>query len=93
MPQHLQDEVRTNLFNRLKRIEGQVRGMTRMVAEDQDCEKILDQFKALNAAVRNCGKVLVGYYVMQCVEGKTDCDEETLACIRQNLSTIISRYL
>ncbi|MEW6171818.1 MAG: metal-sensitive transcriptional regulator [Bacillota bacterium] len=89
----LQDEARTSIINRLKRIEGQVRGMTRMVVEDQDCEKILDQFKALDAAVRNCSKVLIGYYIMRCIQEKVVSDEDAISCIRKKLSAILNTHL
>ncbi|MEW6183772.1 MAG: metal-sensitive transcriptional regulator [Bacillota bacterium] len=89
----LQDEARTSIINRLKRIEGQVRGMSRMVIEDQDCEKILDQFKALNAAVRKCNRVLLGYYIMRCVEERVVSDEEATSCIRKKLSAILDTHL
>lgn len=91
--QTIESETRRKIINRLKRIEGQVRGMTRMVAEDEDCEKVLEQFKALNAAIRNCGRALLGYYVMQCIQEKVDTDEATTACIRQKLITILNTHL
>jgi DNA-binding FrmR family transcriptional regulator len=91
--QTIESETRQKIINRLKRIEGQVRGMTRMVAEDQDCEKILEQFKALNSAIRNCARVLLGYYVTRCVQERVPSDEDTIACIRQKLTTILNTHL
>jgi len=46
------DEEKQVVINRLKRIEGQVRGIQRMVEEDRYCVDILVQISAINAALK-----------------------------------------
>ncbi len=53
--------------NRLKRIEGQVRGLQRMIDEQRDCEAILTQLMAARAALDRVGLLVADNYVQQCV--------------------------
>ena len=50
---HGYSESKPQITNRLKRIEGQVRGLQRMVDEDKYCIEILDQVSAVSKALRN----------------------------------------
>ncbi|MDR1753675.1 MAG: metal-sensitive transcriptional regulator, partial [Eubacterium sp.] len=45
--------------NRLKRIEGQVRGLIKMVAEDKSCEEILIQIGSVKSALHKTGQVIL----------------------------------
>lgn len=49
-PARLDDQRRAALIARLKSIEGQARGLQRMLAEERDCQQIMDQFAAMRAA-------------------------------------------
>jgi len=53
--------------NRLKRIEGQVRGLQRMVAQERDCEAILTQLMAARAALDRVGLLVAENFVQECV--------------------------
>ena len=44
-------EARTDVLNRLRRAEGQIRGIQRMVEEGEDCHKIAQQFSAVRKAL------------------------------------------
>ena len=55
------------LQNRLRRVEGQVRGLQRMVEEDQYCIDILTQLNSVTAAVRAVGMGLLDDHVRHCV--------------------------
>ena len=44
-------DTRTNLVNRLKRIEGQVRGVQKMLNEERQCEEIVQQLASVRSAV------------------------------------------
>lgn len=54
-------------MNRLKRIEGQVRGVQRMLEHDAYCTDILVQVSAINAALNSFNKVLLANHVRTCV--------------------------
>lgn len=56
-----------DLQNRLKRIEGQVRGIQRMLEEDAYCIDILTQVSAINAALNSFNKVLLANHIETCV--------------------------
>ncbi len=56
-----------NLTNRLRRIEGQVRGLQRMIDEDQYCIDILTQLNSVVAALRSVGMGLLDDHVRHCV--------------------------
>ena len=58
---------RKELLVRLRRIEGQVRGVQRMVEEDQYCLDILTQLNSLTAAVKAVGLGLLDGHVRHCV--------------------------
>ena len=52
---------------RLKRVEGQVRGLQRMVDEQRDCEAILTQLMAARAALDQVGLMIADNYVHECL--------------------------
>ena len=58
---------RKELLDRLRRIEGQVRGVQRMVEEDQYCLDILTQLNSVSAAIRAVGLGLLDGHVRHCV--------------------------
>ncbi|WP_087973363.1 metal-sensing transcriptional repressor [Oceanobacillus rekensis] len=55
------------VVNRLKRIEGQVRGIQKMVEEDRYCVDILVQISAINAAMKKVGFEVAERHVKHCV--------------------------
>ena len=58
-----QDKEYKDMINRLSRIEGQVRGIKRMVEEDAYCTDILVQVSAVNAALNSFNKVLLANHI------------------------------
>ena len=56
-----------DLMNRLKRIEGQVRGLQRMLDEDAWCPDILTQASAVNSALNSFCRVLLTNHLRSCV--------------------------
>ena len=61
-------ENRAGILNRLKRIEGQVRGIARMVEEDRYCIDILNQVQAIKAALGKVEEELLKNHAAHCVE-------------------------
>jgi DNA-binding FrmR family transcriptional regulator len=59
---------REDLVRRLRRIEGQLRGIQRMVEEDRPCGEILAQLSAANEAVRSVSALLAEKYALECLE-------------------------
>ena len=61
------ENERHDLMNRLKRIEGQIRGLQRMLDEDAYCPDILTQASAVNSALNSFCRVLLGNHIRTCV--------------------------
>ena len=61
------ENERRDLMNRLKRIEGQVRGLQRMLDEDAYCPDILTQVSAVNSALNSFCRVLLANHIRTCV--------------------------
>ena len=61
------DKEYKDLIHRLNRVEGQVRGIKRMVEEDAYCTDILIQVSAVNAALNSFNKVLLANHIRTCV--------------------------
>ena len=77
------DEQKKKLINRLNRIEGQIRGISRMVESDAYCADILTQCAAVNAALNSFNKELLSSHMKNCVvrdirDGKDEVIDELL---------------
>lgn len=64
----MQPRVKSSVAKRLKRIEGQVRGLSRMVAEDRYCIDIVTQISAVRAALRRAEEEILRDHVGHCVQ-------------------------
>jgi DNA-binding FrmR family transcriptional regulator len=62
-------QAKSAVLKRLQRIEGQVRGLTRMVEEDRYCIDIVTQISAVRAALRRAEEEILRDHVAHCVEG------------------------
>ena len=58
-------EIKNELSVRLRRIEGQVRGVLRMVEEDRDCPEILQQMSAIRSALHQSSLVMARAYAIR----------------------------
>ena len=61
------EKEKRDLMNRLKRIEGQVRGLQRMLDEDAYCPDILIQASAVNSALNSFCRTLLSHHLHTCV--------------------------
>jgi CsoR family transcriptional regulator, copper-sensing transcriptional repressor len=59
--------VTEEITNRLKRVEGQIRGLQRMVEEGRECEAILTQLMAARAALDRVGLLVAANFVQDCL--------------------------
>lgn len=85
----VRDEMhRKALLNRLKRIEGQVRGIEAMIENDAYCNDVLIQSAAVNAAMNAFNKELLASHIRGCVardirEGKDEVIDELVATLQK----------
>ena len=72
-----QEEVTRDIVNkRLRRIEGQVRGIQKMIAEGRECESIITQLVAIRSAIDSVGALVLSNYMKLCfVDGSEECAE------------------
>ena len=80
VPHQTYNPVTRNILNRLRNIEGQMRGLQRMVEEDQYCIDILTQISAARSALNSVGMKVLRRHVETCVseaikDGGTSADE------------------
>ncbi len=64
----MERENKTKLLNRLSRIEGQVRGVARMVEEDRYCIDVLTQLQAVRAALSRVETEMLKDHLGHCIE-------------------------
>ena len=82
------DKEYRDLINRLKRIEGQVRGVQGMLEEDRYCVDILTQVSAIQSALNSFNKVLLSNHIKSCVledikSGNEEAVDELCATIQK----------
>ena len=82
------EEERKKLINRLKRVEGQIRGIIRLLENDAYCNDILIQSAAVNAAVNAFNKELLAQHIRTCVardirQGKDETIDELVATLQK----------
>ena len=76
------------MINRLNRIEGQVRGIKRMLEQDANCTDILIQVSAVNAALNSFNKELLAEHIRTCVaedirQGKDETIDELVVTLQK----------
>lgn len=60
-------DIKENLNKRLKRIEGQVKGIRRMIEDGKDCQDILTQVSAARSAMKMVGNLILNHYAGECL--------------------------
>ncbi len=71
------EEVTDDVVLRLRRLEGQIRGIQRMLSEGQDCESVVTQLAAAKAALDRVSFRLVAAGMRDCVSSETGTDTAT----------------
>jgi DNA-binding FrmR family transcriptional regulator len=61
------DPQRTRILNRLRRLEGQIRGLQSMIESGKDCQDILTQIMAAKSALNQVGLHIVGHSMKRCL--------------------------
>lgn len=73
------DATRTALIARLKSIEGQARGIQRMLDDGRTCQEIMDQLAALRAAAHAITMQALETFALQCLQESTGRPEKVVA--------------
>jgi len=91
MKQHIDGEA---VIKRLKRIEGQVRGLIKMVESGKSCDDIIVQISSVKSALHKTGQVILEGHLHHCVldgirEGKEDETIKKLSSAIEQFSRIV----
>ncbi|MFU8768894.1 MAG: metal-sensitive transcriptional regulator [Desulfotignum sp.] len=65
------DQDKERLIRRLNRIEGQVRGLCKMIENDRDCIEVLRQVVSVSGAIRGVWTQIVGDHLRGCIQNAT----------------------
>jgi len=74
-----------DIARRLRRIEGQARGIQKMLDEHRDCEEMLTQTMAMRSALDQVGARLMEYHLDRCLLEGFDCEPERMDSLREAL--------
>jgi len=72
-----EDEIdisREAIVKRLRRIEGQIRGLQKMVADERECESIVTQLAAVRSAIDSVGALVLNNYIKICAPKSSETD-------------------
>jgi DNA-binding FrmR family transcriptional regulator len=65
-------EAKEKLVQRMRRIEGQVRGIQTMLDEERDCREIMQQLSAVHSAVQGTSRIFLQEYATSCLAEMDD---------------------
>ena len=87
VPTHTQTKA---VLNRMARLIGHLQSVRRMVEEGRDCSEVLLQISAVDAALKNVGKIILKDHMEHCiVDAVQDNDREALARLEQAIDRFI----
>ncbi|MEI6609129.1 MAG: metal-sensitive transcriptional regulator [Deltaproteobacteria bacterium] len=83
------DQNGKNISNRLRRIEGQIRGIQRLIEGGAPCIDILTQVSAVTYAMKKTGGVIISNYMKTCIEESADNPEK----LNEDFRAALSRFI
>lgn len=87
-------DQKDDLLNRLKRIEGQIKGIQKMIQDDKYCVDVLTQVAAARAAINKVGGMLLKSHAMGCVKGAVISDDkENSAQMIDELIDVVLKFM
>lgn len=85
------EETNKKLLNRLKRSEGQLRGIQKMIEEDQGCMDVMTQLSAVRSSIDRVMGILVAENLKACIQNPADNAEEQSTKLDQAIQMIIKK--
>ena len=79
------------LTARLRRIEGQVRGVENMIAEDRDCHEILQQLSSIRSAVQSASMMFLHEVATDCLLNTDSVDRSKRELLLEDMLTLIDK--
>jgi len=82
-------EYNDKLKNRVKRMEGQLRGILKMMEENKDCKEVITQLSAVRSAVDRTMGVIVSSNLVECVQEAEKKGEKTNELINEAVNLLV----
>lgn len=89
----MHEKEKQAMVDRLKRIEGQIRGLQRLVEEEASCQDILMQASAALAAIKKVSALVIQTHLEKCLERSKKKSEKKQDESLQELKEVLSRYM
>src|SRR5437016_8130925 len=86
-------EVKSRNLTRLRRIEGQVRGLQKMVEEDRYCADILTQISSVHEALRSVARELLRNHLKHCATAAIRAGDDTADAMYDELVELMHKHL
>lgn len=84
------EKLRKDILNRLKRVEGQVKGIQGMMEKNVCCSDILIQISAIRSAINKVGGLTIEYYANNCLGIEEDTQQqENLKKLIKTINTFV----
>ena len=74
------------LLKRLRRIEGQIRGVQKMISESRDCESLVIQLAAIRSAVESAGALVLNNYMKLCFRKDTEGEAASIDSLARSIA-------
>ena len=87
------ETTKKNILNRLNKIEGQVKGIQRMIESDKQCGDVLTQISAVRAATNKVGILLLERYSKNCILNSINSKEKSNEEVLDEFLTTVKRFL
>lgn len=86
---HREEDIEVNYIKRLNRIEGQVRGISKMITDNRHCDDVLIQISAVKKSLESLGREILENHMKTCMvddikNNKFETIDEVIKLIRRN---------
>lgn len=85
-------ESKVKLIQRLKRVEGQIRGLQRMIESGRECEEIITQFSSIVGALKGAGNMIVQFYLHDCLN-KNLKNKEIVEKVEKDINKVVKTFI
>lgn len=82
-------EYDKSVVNRLKRIEGQIRGVLNMIEQNKDCREVVTQLSASRTGIDRTIGLIVSMNLEQCVRENIENDEDTKELVKEAVNLLV----
>ena len=82
-------EYDKSVVNRLKRIEGQIKGVLNMIEQNKDCREVITQLSASRSAIDRTIGLIVSTNLEQCVRENIENEENTKELVKEAVNLLV----